>query len=424
LLVVNHPNALVDALVVGWILPRRVLITAKSTIFANRIADVLLRFIGVVPLRRAKDEAPSNTPLNPTRNQETFEAVHRALARGGMVLIFPEGKSHDEPSLAPLKTGAARMALHARDSGDVRGLAVLPIGLTFERKEAPRSRVFVEVGEPIRMAEWVTPMGAAPAEALTAEIGTRLRAITLNYSSVDDAARAVRLASLVAALFNNVPPLGQSSRPLGEETAIARRLDQLAARLPFADPSVRAQADRLIDRLEALQRLVAQYGIMVEDIGLELDFRRAFRFVAREGWLLIIGGPFALWGRLNHWLPFRLARAFAMRSVESAADPAMRTLVAGTVFVLLTYVAQTVVVSAVWGVLAGVGYLVSLPLAAEINFRLSDRIRRAVSRARAFVRFRRHPSLHAQLCEELCSLRADVVAFDDALVNVPAELRA
>ena len=53
----------------------------------------------------------------------------------------------------------------------------------------------------------------------------------------------------------------------------------------------------------------------------------------REGWLLVIGGPFALWGRINHWLPFRAARAVAMRSVDSAADPAMRTLVAGTAFV-------------------------------------------------------------------------------------------
>src|SRR4029079_7651044 len=58
LLVVNHPNALVDALLVGWASPRRVLITAKSTIFSNPIAGALLLFVGVLPLYRAKDQTP------------------------------------------------------------------------------------------------------------------------------------------------------------------------------------------------------------------------------------------------------------------------------------------------------------------------------------------------------------------------------
>src|SRR5215211_1855078 len=139
LLVVNHPNALVDALVVGWVVPRRVLITAKATIFRNPLAGWFLRHLGVVPLRRASDEARAGGRIDPSRNRDTFQAVHDALRRDGTVLIFPEGKSHDEPSLAPLKTGAARMALQAREAG-VIGLAIVPIGLTFERKDAPRTR--------------------------------------------------------------------------------------------------------------------------------------------------------------------------------------------------------------------------------------------------------------------------------------------
>src|SRR3954470_19026984 len=96
LLVVNHPNALVDALLVGWVMPRRVMITAKSTLFSNPIAGALLRFLGVLPLRRAKDEVPGER-VDPTRNRGTFETVHRALRGRGTVLIFPEGKTHDEP---------------------------------------------------------------------------------------------------------------------------------------------------------------------------------------------------------------------------------------------------------------------------------------------------------------------------------------
>ena len=48
LLVVNHPNALVDALLVAWVVPRRVLITAKiDAVRESRWLARLLRWIGV-----------------------------------------------------------------------------------------------------------------------------------------------------------------------------------------------------------------------------------------------------------------------------------------------------------------------------------------------------------------------------------------
>lgn len=415
LFTVNHPNALVDALLVIWVVPRRVLITAKSTLFTNPVAGALLRWLGVVPLRRTSDDPLAGKGLDPSRNRDTFRAVHEALHRGGAVLIFPEGKTHDEPSLARLKTGAARMALEARDAGDVQGLAIIPIGLTFERKDAPRSRVLVEIGEPIFMDSWRAPENAMAHEALTAEIDTRLRAVTMNYATTDDAARAVRLASVIAALFEDVPAIGAFDRRLGVETDLARRIEELSARLPYADAALRAQADQLTRRMEAIQGVAAKHGVMIEDVGISLAGHRVARFIAREGWMLVVGGPIALWGRINHWLPFRAARALASRSIDSAADPAMRTLVAGLVFVLLTYLAQTAVVAVLWGPMVATVYLASLPIAADINFYLSDRLQRAVRRARAYLRFRRDPGLQLRLSEELAALRSDVVAFDRAL---------
>jgi 1-acyl-sn-glycerol-3-phosphate acyltransferase len=412
LLVVNHPNALVDALLVGWTVPWRVLITAKATLFRNRVGAALLHWLGVVPLRRASDERRSGRGVDPGRNSDTFRAVREALARGGTVLIFPEGKSHDEPSLAPLKTGAARMALDARDAG-VRGLVIVPIGLTFERKDAPRTRVLVQVGEAISMDAWQPGDGGRGPEALTAQIDARLRSVTLNYASNDDAARTIRLASTIAALLGDVQPIGKTDRSLHVDAEIARRITDLSTQLT-ADERLRDSSDRLVNRLEALEREASDRGILVEDIGIRVASGPALRFIVREGWLLMLGGPVALWGRLNHWLPFRAARLLALRSPDGASDPAMRTLVAGAAFVLITYFAQTAVVAAAWGADWAALYLLSLPIAADINFWLSDRLMRSARRARAFFTFRRDPSLQHRLATELDQLRNEVIALDRA----------
>ncbi|HYW51973.1 MAG TPA: 1-acyl-sn-glycerol-3-phosphate acyltransferase, partial [Gemmatimonadaceae bacterium] len=128
LLVVNHPNELMDALFAGLVSPRQLTFTGKATLFGNPVVGAFLRHMRVVPLRRAQDErqaAPSGSAsLDAARNADAFAAIHAALAAGQMVLIFPEGRSWDEPRLAPIKTGAARIALSAQQAG-VRGVTVV-----------------------------------------------------------------------------------------------------------------------------------------------------------------------------------------------------------------------------------------------------------------------------------------------------------
>jgi glycerol-3-phosphate O-acyltransferase / dihydroxyacetone phosphate acyltransferase len=414
LFVVNHPNALVDAMLVGWVVPRRVLLTAKATIFRNALGALLLRWVGVVPLRRASDEKNSHDHVDPSRNENTFLAVRQALQAGGAVLIFPEGKSHDEPAMAPLKTGAARMALDAWGSGAAPALAIVPIGLTFERKDTPRTRVFVQVGEPLLVQRWCSIEHAQPVDELTHEIDARLRAVTLNYASADEEARTIRLASTVAALMEERRALGDTDRGLGVDTTIARRIEELSARLGTADPELRSRAEAVVERLEALHRMTAEHRILLEDIGIDLAPRAGLRFTIREGWLLLVAGPVALWGRVNHLIPFRAAEWIAMRSVDSAADPAMRTVVAGAALVVLAYLAQTIIVGLFTTPLVALLYLVSLPLAADVNFILSDRLRRAARRARAFFLLSADADLQLRLTTELALLRAEVLSLDDA----------
>ena len=143
LVAVNHPNALVDSLVAGWVVPRRLRMTAKATLLANPFIAFVFKLLGVVPLRRSSD-APGNARDDYDRNNAAFEEIIGVLRKGGAVLIFPEGRSNSD-ELMPLKTGLARIALAARQNG-VMGVRILPVGLTFENKSTPGTRVVARIG--------------------------------------------------------------------------------------------------------------------------------------------------------------------------------------------------------------------------------------------------------------------------------------
>jgi 1-acyl-sn-glycerol-3-phosphate acyltransferase len=176
LIAVNHQNALVDSLIVGWVVRRRVAMTAKATLADNPLIALLFRMLHVVPLRRASDEVGKSKGIAPdlSRNREAFREITSLLAKGGAVLIFPEGKSHNEFGLEPLKTGLARLALQSRDETSIKGIRILPIGLVFEEKGAPGTIVGARVGELIEMDTW----SGADHTDLTQEIASRLRAVS------------------------------------------------------------------------------------------------------------------------------------------------------------------------------------------------------------------------------------------------------
>jgi glycerol-3-phosphate O-acyltransferase/dihydroxyacetone phosphate acyltransferase len=423
-LAVNHPNALVDALLVGWMLPRRMTITAKATLFDNPVVAWFLRVAGVVPLRRASDERRRLTaaagraePVDPARNTEAFRAILDRLESGGAVLIFPEGKSHDEPALAPLRTGAARIALQAFRERRMQSLAILPIGLIFEQKDAPRSRVLIDVGEPLSVGAWMTAVGSTGAvDALTQEIDRRLRDVTLNYATTDEAARTQGLARVFTSLLGDPLPIG-TDRPLEDQVELERRLAQARRLLEseHADPTLRARAEQLLDRLDAFEQTLRREGITLDDVAIPIDRRHGARFAVREGALLAGVGPIALWGRLNHWLPFRLARMLGERDIASRDQPAMRTILAGLVLVILFYGAATAIVARLAGGVAASVYLVSLPIAADVDLRLTERLQRARQRMRAYMRFRRDSELHERLCTEHAWLSGEIVELARAL---------
>ena len=140
LFLANHANALLDPAVVWATAGRDVRFLAKSTLFETPLKP-LLSGAGAIPVYRRRDEG-----VDVSRNTEMFKAVDTALADGDAVCIFPEGQSHSQGRLVALRTGAARIVLAAEAAGT--RVALVAVGLNFERKTRFRSRVTVAYGSP------------------------------------------------------------------------------------------------------------------------------------------------------------------------------------------------------------------------------------------------------------------------------------
>lgn len=184
LVVANHFNGFADPLVVVAVLGRLPRFLAKATLWKLLPLRPLLAFGGVIPVHRAVDGGGG------AANERTFASAEAALLAQQTVALFPEGITHDEPRLATVKTGAARIALGAR-AGGARNLAIVPIGLLFEDKVSVRTRVLARVGEPIDLDAAMRDLVAAgegedednreAVRRLTELITARLRDVTPDY---------------------------------------------------------------------------------------------------------------------------------------------------------------------------------------------------------------------------------------------------
>ncbi len=392
MVVANHPSSLVDPMLLLAFLPRPAAFLAKEPIFRLPVLGTLARALDAIPVHRAVDGADTR------RNRETFARARALLGRGGVLAIFPEGTSHDDPRMKRLKSGAARIALGAASSGPGLPLAIVPAGLFFTDKMTFRSEVLLAFGDPIpveagRLGENGEPMPDA-VRALTARIEAGLAAVVLQA----EANEALALAAAAEQLFTE-----PEATPLAERVALRRRMLDGRARLARRDPARLARLERRVRIHVAALELAGLSGEVAPRPG-------AWRAVARAA-LHVLLAPLALPGALLNapaWIAVdRLARRLARGDASMSATV---KILAGLVLYPLTWgatgIAAAVALHANVGLLAGAA--AAACGAAALAFGEGVEPAAAVARAAA-LRLLRGPAL-ARLRADREELRAEILA--------------
>lgn len=401
--VANHGNSLVDPLLLVALLPRQTRFLAKSTLWKNPAVLPFVRWFEAIPVYRQQDGSDMS------RNQDTFSRCYEELARGAAVGLFPEGISHDQPELQPLKTGAARIALGAEADHGPLGVRVVPVGLTFEEKGRFRSRALLVVGEAIDP----TPELAIAADdsreasrALTARIEAGLRSVTLNYPSWEMSSLVERAADVYAEGERSLP-----GRPeLAQRFSLRRDFGEGYAAARTKHPERVEQIERLAHRYDGMLRALA---LRDDQVTARYPWRRATAYVGDRMAVLLLGLPIAILGTLLNYLPYRLP-GWVGALVQRTGDlPATYKILTGMLAAPVTWALEAWLAASLWGFWAGVVTAVAAPVTGWFALLFHERNGSMWREILAYLTLRWRPERAAELRGLRAEIRREVAALVD-----------
>lgn len=368
---INHPNNLIDSLVVAYAIERKIHYLATAQLFRNKIMSLFLHSMGVIPVYRKQDDTSSGQ-----KNISMFQACYEILKDGGAIGIYPEGTTHAEPRIRKIKTGAARIALEAEMLYHP-GVKLVPVGLNFSVRKSFRSEVIVSIGPPIAASTYLEKYQLAPAETVEQLTDDLQKAIEAQVIVVDEP-ELDRLVQQIEEIYK-----GELIRDLIEIRGLKREeIDrfQLSKRLIAGIHYFNEKNPDLIRRIQEeietysgrLKKIKVQDRLIEALVNNPTSYRR---FILRVVLLLICLPP-ALWGAVNHFFPYQISRLVSRKIAKKETDYATVRILSGMVLYTLFYAAQIYAVSRWFGLFPAIIYGITLPIAGAFAYYYKEKFRK------------------------------------------------
>ena len=369
--VLNHPNGLVDPALVFVSLTRRVSFLAKSTLFDIPVAGFILRTFEILPVSRRVDVGGDMS-----KNRMTFQNCYDLLSQNRCIAIFPEGISHNETKLQPLKTGAARIALGAlgvaqegmKDEGGrinkanadlplsdssvmshPSSLKIMAVGLYYTSKTSFRSEALIRYGEiidvePIKLDENGEPPRQS-VHALNAKIENALRKVTLNLESERELDSVVRAEALFSSVYENLIFKNTLTQSFD-------RLQSLAEKYALLEKNDPQKMRELGEKVARYETQLKQSGVTPESLSvLQHPTAYVFRYLILRVAILLLLAPLAVIGAIIHSPAYFFSNLLGQTVTTHDVDAAGSTskILAALVFMPVTWLITALIILYFYG---------------------------------------------------------------------------
>jgi len=401
--VLNHPNALVDPVFLLCLAPRPVSFLAKAPLFRMPVIGYFVRQLDSLPVYRRQDEGE-----DVSKNQETFVAARKLLAAGGTIGICPEGVSHNDPGLKPIKTGAARISLAAVSTGEVKNLQIVPAGLYYTSKTSFRSSALLYFGKPLAVVPVdLDQLGNPPRDAvreLSQRIEQALREVILDAQQNE----ALHTIARAERIFSSVRQTAADDS-LTEELQLQQLFNKAYGLLQEMEPE---RLRRLEVRMIRFEEELRQAGVDAQELAPPSSTFNVFiRIVKQSIKFLLMVGP-AVVGTVVHYPAYRLGGYLATKFSQNSDDVISTIKIISAMLLFpLTWLA---VATVFYGLLGWIGFLAALlgiPLCGYVTILFYEELDESLGGMRVLLFFLMRRRFFVSLLAERNSIRNEILAL-------------
>lgn len=376
---VNHVNALIDAVVLQASTDKNIRPLARSGLFKNPILKPILSLIGAVPIYRRNAE-----DTDTSKNSDTFSKCYELLKHDETLVIFPEGQSHSDSFVHDIKTGVARMVLGAIKENEVAPI-VIPVGLTFVRKRAKRTEVFVNYGKPVDLK---VPKGTEEYDAvhlITDRVKTGIESVTLNASSWQDIDLVTKLESFFSMRHGK-----RRTQTMKQRFQSIQRIIEAQDLIKKHEPD---KVRQLMSKLRLFERLCDVCGINNYHLSIRYRPVLMFFYALRTLTIVLVGFPVSIWGILNSYTPYKITTLLMHKVSKDLDQHDTAQFLIGMPFISIFWTIQSYFIYQVYGLQWIFLYIVSIAIGSAVALSLRGEYKRTLENLKVFFLFLRKKDL-------------------------------
>lgn len=148
---VNHPNGLIDPLVVATNNPRMQHFLVRAAAFKKPIYRKFLATLNMMPIYRIRDGVKELS-----KNHDIFESCFKILRDQKALMIFPEGSHNRMRTIRTLSKGFTRIIYGTLEKYPHLTIQIVPVGLTYQNASKFPSKVALHYGKSIVANNYVS----------------------------------------------------------------------------------------------------------------------------------------------------------------------------------------------------------------------------------------------------------------------------
>ena len=272
------------------------------------------------------------------KNEETYERVYKLLSKNKKIMIFAEGLCIQERRLRPLKKGVPRMVFSGMEEINNRDLVVIPIGINYTNPKKFRSNIFFNVGEPIKVADFMADYKTHPAKTLNTFLKflePKMKELIIHINNPEIDKLIEWLEEILMSDWCKEQKLNRGNPEhqytIGKQiTAMVNKADEENKNLIT---ELNAKCELYFENLKAFK--IRDWLINPNNKSKINWFNFAFRTI-----LLIVFAPVCLRGMLGNYLPYKISQKISDAKIKVVEFHAAFNMTIGTILTWLFYILQ------------------------------------------------------------------------------------